>query len=40
VIGRTQNYKALRDCRQRGVAVGLHHAVQTVARMHDLVVVA
>jgi hypothetical protein len=29
-----KNYKILRDCRQRGD--GLHHAVQAVARMHNL----
>ncbi|MCG7210069.1 transposase family protein [Streptomyces arenae] len=34
VIGRLKNYKILRDCRQRGD--GLHHAVQAVARMHNL----
>ncbi|MFF7095756.1 transposase family protein [Streptomyces rubradiris] len=34
VIGRMKNYKILRDCRQRGD--GLHHAVQTVAHMHNL----
>ncbi|MGW2292041.1 transposase family protein [Streptomyces phaeochromogenes] len=34
VIGRTKNYKILRDCRQRGD--GLHHAVQAVAHMHNL----
>jgi DDE superfamily endonuclease len=34
VIGRMKNYKIIRDCRQRGD--GLHHAVQAVARMHNL----
>ncbi len=34
VVGRLQNYKLLRDCRQRGD--GLHHAVQAVAHMHNL----
>ncbi|MFJ9721293.1 transposase family protein [Streptomyces sp. NPDC101209] len=34
VIGRMKNHKILRDCRQRGD--GLHHAVQAVARMHNL----
>jgi len=33
-IGRIKNYKILRDCRQRGV--GLHHAVQADAHMHNL----
>ncbi|MDX3772065.1 IS5/IS1182 family transposase, partial [Streptomyces sp. AK08-01B] len=31
---RMKNYKILRDCRQRGDS--LHHAVQAVARMHNL----
>jgi hypothetical protein len=31
---RMKNYKILRDCRQRGD--GLHHAIQAVARMHNL----
>lgn len=34
VIGRMKNYMILRDCRQR--SEGLHHAVQTVAHMHNL----
>nr|WP_190016524.1 hypothetical protein [Streptomyces lucensis] len=34
VIGRSKNYKILRDCRQRGD--GLHHEVQAVAHMHNL----
>ncbi|MGI5380567.1 transposase family protein [Streptomyces sp. CA-251387] len=38
VIGRMKNYKILRDCRQRGN--GLHHAVQAVARMHNLALAA
>ncbi|MBT2417772.1 transposase [Streptomyces sp. ISL-22] len=38
VIGRMKNYKILRDCRQRGD--GLHHAVQAVARMHNLTLAA
>jgi hypothetical protein len=38
VIGRMKNYKILRDCRQRGD--GLHHAVQAVARMHNLALAA
>lgn len=33
-IGRLENYKILRDCRQPGD--GLHHAVQAVAHMHNL----
>ncbi|MFJ9899264.1 transposase [Streptomyces sp. NPDC091280] len=33
-FARMKNYKILRDCRQRGD--GLHHAVQAVARMHNL----
>ncbi|GHI93750.1 hypothetical protein TPA0905_32210 [Streptomyces olivaceus] len=33
-----KNYKILRDCRQRGD--GLHHAVQAVARMHNLALAA
>ncbi|MFD0214307.1 transposase [Streptomyces hirsutus] len=33
-----KNYKILRDCRQRGD--GLHHAVQVVARMHNLALAA
>ncbi|MEU6200726.1 IS5/IS1182 family transposase, partial [Streptomyces sp. NPDC047061] len=37
-IGRLKNYKILRDCGQRGE--GLHHAVQAVARMHNLALVA
>ncbi|MFG3155371.1 transposase family protein [Streptomyces sp. NPDC048219] len=37
-FSRTKNYKILRDCRQRGD--GLHHAVQAVARMHNLALVA
>ncbi|MFF9105146.1 transposase family protein [Streptomyces rubrogriseus] len=35
---RMKNYKILRDCRQRGD--GLHHAVQAVARMHNLALAA
>lgn len=35
---RMKNYKILRDCRQRGN--GLHHAVQAVARMHNLTLAA
>ncbi|WP_030619049.1 IS5/IS1182 family transposase [Streptomyces fulvoviolaceus] len=38
VIGRLKNYKILRDCRQHGD--GLHHAVQAVARMHNLALAA
>lgn len=38
VIGRMKNYKILRDCRQHGD--GLHHAVQAVARMHNLALAA
>lgn len=38
VIGRLKNYKILRDCRQHGD--GLHHAVQAVARMHNLALTA
>ncbi len=38
VIGRMKNYKILRECRQRGD--GLHHAVQAVARMHNLALAA
>ncbi|MDQ1033783.1 hypothetical protein QFZ75_000199 [Streptomyces sp. V3I8] len=34
IFSRMKNYKILRDCRQRGD--GLHHAVQAVARMHNL----
>lgn len=37
-FSRMQNYKILRDRRQRGD--GLHHAVQAVARMHDLALAA
>lgn len=37
-FGRMKNYKILRDCRQRGD--GLHHAVQAVARMHNLALAA
>lgn len=33
-----KNYKIFRDCRQRGD--GLHHAVQAVARMHNLALAA
>lgn len=33
-FSRMKSYKILRDCRQRGD--GLHHAVQAVARMHNL----
>lgn len=35
MIGRMQNCKILRDCRQHGN--GLHYAVKAVARMHNLV---
>ncbi|WP_406841506.1 transposase family protein (plasmid) [Streptomyces sp. AHU1] len=35
VIGRLKNHKILRGCRQRGE--GLHHTVQAVAPMHNLV---
>ncbi|MDX3821682.1 IS5/IS1182 family transposase, partial [Streptomyces sp. AK08-01A] len=35
---RMKNYKILRDCRQRGDS--LHHAVQAVARMHNLALTA
>jgi hypothetical protein len=38
VIGRLKNYKILRDCRQRGD--GLRHAVQAIARMHNLALAA
>ncbi|WP_151485120.1 transposase family protein [Streptomyces albicerus] len=38
VIGRMKNYKILRDCRQHGD--GLHHAVQAIARMHNLALAA
>jgi hypothetical protein len=38
VIGRMKDYKILRDCRQHGD--GLHHAVQAVARMHNLALAA
>ncbi|WP_435643027.1 transposase [Streptomyces sp. H49] len=38
VFSRMKNYKILRDCRQRGD--GLHHAVQAVARMHNLALAA
>lgn len=38
VIGRMKNYEILRDCRQHGD--GLHHAVQAVARMHNLALTA
>nr|WP_093909802.1 transposase family protein [Streptomyces sp. cf386] len=38
VIGWMKNYKILRECRQRGD--GLHHAVQAVARMHNLALAA
>ncbi|MCD9166300.1 transposase family protein [Streptomyces albireticuli] len=38
VIGWMKNYKILRDCRQHGD--GLHHAVQAVAHMHNLALVA
>ncbi|GHF04187.1 hypothetical protein GCM10018789_38080 [Streptomyces werraensis] len=34
VIGRTRNYKILRDCRP--YRDGLHHAVQAVAHRHNL----
>ncbi|MDN3249780.1 IS5/IS1182 family transposase, partial [Streptomyces sp. ZSW22] len=37
-FSRMKNYKILRDCRQRGD--GLHHAVQAVARMHNLALAA
>ncbi|WP_406463165.1 transposase [Streptomyces sp. NBC_01622] len=37
-FARMKNYKILRDCRQRGD--GLHHAVQAVARMHNLAMTA
>jgi hypothetical protein len=37
-FSRIKNYKILRDCRQRGD--GLHHAVQSVARMHNLAIAA
>ena len=37
-FARMKNYKILRDCRQRGN--GLHHAVQAVARMHNLALAA
>ncbi|CAM5300903.1 DDE Tnp4 domain-containing protein OS=Streptomyces griseomycini OX=66895 GN=FHS37_006476 PE=4 SV=1 [Streptomyces griseomycini] len=37
-FSRMKNYKILRHCRQR--ADGLHHAVQAVARMHDLALAA
>ncbi|WP_086738300.1 transposase [Streptomyces glaucescens] len=37
-FSRMKNYKILRDCRQRGN--GLHHAVQAVARMHNLALAA
>ncbi|WSM52376.1 transposase [Streptomyces sp. NBC_01707] len=33
-FARLKNYKLLRDCRQRGDS--FHHAVQAVARMHNL----
>jgi hypothetical protein len=33
-----ENYKILRDCRQRGD--GLLHAVQAVARVHNLALAA
>ncbi len=33
-FARMKNYKILRDCRQRGV--GLHHAVQAAAHLHNL----
>lgn len=38
VFSRMKNYKILRDCQQRGD--GLHHAVQAVARMHNLALAA
>ncbi|MFF7487036.1 transposase family protein [Streptomyces luteogriseus] len=38
VFSRMKRYKILRDCRQRGD--GLHHAVQAIARMHDLALTA
>jgi hypothetical protein len=38
VFSRMKNYKILRDCHQRGD--GLHHAVQAVARMHNLALAA
>lgn len=38
VIGRMKNDKIVRDCRQRGD--GFHHAVQTVADMHNLALAA
>ncbi|THC47311.1 transposase family protein [Streptomyces sp. A1499] len=37
-FSRMKNYKILRDCRQR--SYGLHHAVQAVARMHNLALAA
>lgn len=37
-FSRMKNYRILRDCRQRGN--GLHHAVQAVARMHNLTLAA
>ncbi|MGP3928214.1 IS5/IS1182 family transposase, partial [Streptomyces sp. 8N616] len=37
-FARMKNYKILRDCRQHGD--GLHHAVQAVARMHNLALAA
>jgi hypothetical protein len=37
-FSRLKIYKILRDCRQRGD--GLHHAVQAVARMHNLALTA
>ncbi|MEK8174470.1 transposase family protein [Streptomyces sp. M19] len=38
VFARMKNYKILRDCRQHGD--GLRHAVQAVARMHNLALAA
>ncbi|WP_406292614.1 transposase family protein [Streptomyces sp. NBC_00624] len=37
-FARMKNYKILRDCRQRGES--LHHAVQAIARMHNLALTA
>jgi hypothetical protein len=37
-FSRMKNHKILRGCRQRGD--GLHHAVQAIARMHNLALAA